>query len=307
MWKQSAILSLAFATSMGMAQTSGSNQNYGINQEAAQKITNGPVVEYKTDHSAMVAWSTKYPGGTYIAYGTDQNNLSQRTEKAWGGTNHRLEIKNLQPSATYYFQVRSENASGKGAMGADVQSNVETFQTLAKGQAPDKTNYNLGVNGGSGMPNSGMPATASNGQFEPLYRMTGGSDHFYTTDASEHSRLASQGSYRDEGVTGYLAKNQISGSVPVYRLSRSIGTSGDHFYTANPAERQAAEQQGYKDEGQIGFIAQNQLPGTVALYRLLNGNNHFYTADPSEYQRIKQTSGWRDEGVIGYIWNQPQQ
>ena len=145
MQKTFAILVLAFAAIMAFAQTN-KPEDYKVNQSGAQKITNGPVIESTSDHSAMIAWSTKDPGGTYIAYGTDQNNLSQRTEKAWGGTNHRLEIKNLQPSTTYYFQVRSENASGTGAAGADVQSSVESFQTVAKGAAPEKANRNVGVN-----------------------------------------------------------------------------------------------------------------------------------------------------------------
>src|SRR3954470_11029352 len=144
MHKTLAVVALALATTlMAGAQTNTPNsQDYKTNQSGAQKITNGPVIEYTSDHSAMIAWSTKDPGGTYIAYGTDQNNLNQRTEKAWGGTNHRLEIKNLQPSTTYYFQVRSENASGNGATGADVESNVDSFQTVAKGAAPEKANRN---------------------------------------------------------------------------------------------------------------------------------------------------------------------
>ncbi len=139
-----AILALALAGTTAFAQSK--PDDYKTNQSGAQKITNGPVIEYKSDHSAMIAWSTKDPAGTYVAYGTDKNNLSQRTEKAWGGTNHRVELKNLQPSTTYYFQVRSEDAKGSGAQGADVQSEVDQFQTLAKGAKPDKTNTNVGVN-----------------------------------------------------------------------------------------------------------------------------------------------------------------
>jgi hypothetical protein len=131
------VVALAVA---GLAQ---SNQSYGINKEGNQKITNGPVIENTSDHSAMIAWSTKEPGGTYIAYGTDRNNLNQRAEKDWGGTNHRAEIKNLQPGKTYYFQVRSENAKGSGA---DVESQVESLTTLAKGQQPNRANRNVGVN-----------------------------------------------------------------------------------------------------------------------------------------------------------------
>jgi phosphodiesterase/alkaline phosphatase D-like protein len=146
MYRRLAITTLALATSIAFGQTKPNPDNYQVNQSGSQKITNGPVIEYTSDHSAMIAWSTKDPAGTYIAYGKDKNSLSQRTEKAVGGTSHRLEIKNLEPSTTYYFQVRSEDAKGPGAMGADVQSNVDSFQTVAKGAAPNKTNRNVGVN-----------------------------------------------------------------------------------------------------------------------------------------------------------------
>jgi hypothetical protein len=148
MYKRLAIAALALATTMAFGQAKKTDtENYKVNKSGAQKITNGPVIEYTSDHSAMIAWSTKDPAGSYIAYGTDRNNLTQRTEKSWGGTNHRLEIKNLRPSTTYYFQVRSEDAKGPNAMGADVQSNVDSFQTVAKGAAPDKANRNVGVQG----------------------------------------------------------------------------------------------------------------------------------------------------------------
>jgi len=150
MKKLAGILVLALATTFGVAQ---SNPNYGVNQQGSQKITNGPVIEYTTDHSAVIAWSTKDAAGTYVAYGTDKNNLNQRAEAPWGGTNHRVEIKNLQPSATYYFQVRSDNAKGSGA---DVESNVDSFTTVAKGAAPDKQNRNVGVNGGAMAASTGL-------------------------------------------------------------------------------------------------------------------------------------------------------
>jgi phosphodiesterase/alkaline phosphatase D-like protein len=130
-------------------------QTYGTNHQGNQKITNGPVVEYTSDHSAMIAWSTKDAAGTYVAYGTDRNSLNQRSEKAWGGTNHRVELKNLQPGATYYFQVRSEDAKGSGA---DVESPVVSFTTQAKGTSPDRDNRNVGVNGGT----QASPASATN-------------------------------------------------------------------------------------------------------------------------------------------------
>ena len=153
---------LVFAASMSFAKTHKQDQ-YGVNAQGNQKITNGPVIEYVSDHSAMIAWSTKSAGGTYIAYGKDQNNLDQKTTRAWGGTNHRLEIKNLEPSTTYYFQVRSENAKGSGA---DVESPVASFQTVAKGAAPDRQNRNVGVNesGSNALPQSGQPGSSATAQ-----------------------------------------------------------------------------------------------------------------------------------------------
>jgi phosphodiesterase/alkaline phosphatase D-like protein len=154
---RSAITVLALALTTSVVAVGPAAAQYGTNEQGKQKITNGPVVEYTTDQSANIAWSTKLPGGTYIAYGTDRNNLSQRAQKSWGGTNHRVEIKNLEPSKTYYFQVRSENAAS-GGQGADVQSAIESFTTQAKGQSPDRDNRNVGVNSGS---NSGSGESAS--------------------------------------------------------------------------------------------------------------------------------------------------
>src|SRR5919112_4142830 len=116
---RTAITVLTLALAGSVMTVSPAAAQYGTNQQGTQKITNGPVVEYTTDNSANIAWSTKLPGGTYVAYGTDRNNLDKRATKDWGGTNHRVSIKNLEPNKTYYFQVRSENAAA-GGKGADV-------------------------------------------------------------------------------------------------------------------------------------------------------------------------------------------
>lgn len=295
------LLILCLTGSLLLAQAT--NQDYGTNQEGTQKITNGPVVEYTSDHSGMIAWSTKYPGGTYLVYGTDPNNLNQRTQKAWGGTNHRLEIKNLQPNTTYYFQVRSENAKGTGN---DVQSPVASFKTVAKGAAPDRENRNVGVNGGTTTTTAGTSPTAgSNASYEPLYRMFGQGDHFYTTNAAEHASVSRAGVYKDEGIEGYLATTQVPGSTPLYRLVARHGSGLDHFYTTSASERQSAMRSGYRDEGVAGYIASSQLPGTVPLYRLLGNNgDHFYTKGESERQSAI-SRGYKDEGIAGYVWSQP--
>ena len=111
MQKTFAILVLAFAATMAFAQTN-KPEDYKVNQSGAQKITNGPVIESTSDHSAMIAWSTKDPGGTYIAYGTDQNNLSQRTEKAWEAPTiaWRSRISSLRPPTTSRYGLKTQAA-----------------------------------------------------------------------------------------------------------------------------------------------------------------------------------------------------
>jgi hypothetical protein len=62
---------------------------------------------------------------------------------------------------------------------------------------------------------------------------------------------------------------------------------------------------GYRDDGIIGYIATSQAPGTLPLYRLSSpdGSAHFYTASASEKSQF-QSQGWKDEGVVGYLWQQ---
>jgi len=309
MYKRLAITALALATTMAFGQTNKPNtDDYKTNQSGSQKITNGPVIEYTSDHSAMIAWSTKYPGGTYLAYGTDRNNLSQRTQKEWGGTNHRLEIKNLQPSTTYYFQVRTEDAKGSGAMGADVQSNVESFQTVAKGAASDKENRNVGVQGATNVSTNPGASTGASGQYEALYRMGGLHDHLYTTNPSEHSSATTMG-YKDEGIAGYLASSQISGTQPLYRLSKPApaGVGGlIHLYTSDNNERQSALSQGYKEDGPLGYIATSQIAGVTPLYRYRSPTgDYFMSADAADRDRARQ-QGYQELGTVGYVWSQPQ-
>ena len=293
------LLTLCLAATLVVAQ---SNQDFGTNREGTQKITNGPVVEYTSDHSAMIAWSTKSPAGTYLVYGTDQNNLSQRSQRGWGGTNHRLEIKNLQPNTTYYFQVRSENAQGTGD---DVQSPVASFRTVARGAAPERENRNVGVGGDNTGMSSGSASTSANMNFVPLYRMYGQGDHFYTTNESEQASVARAGVYKDEGTEGYLASSQAPGTTEFYRLVLHQGSMVDHFYTASATERQSAVSSGYRDEGVIGYIAQSQEPGTTPLFRLLGQQgDHFYTTSEGE-RRSAISKGYKDEGVAGYVWKQP--
>jgi len=94
------------------------------------QITNGPIIEAAFGNSARIAWSTNIPGSTRVNYGTDINNMNELAEAPWGqgGRTHRVELKNLKPNTTYFFQVETGQAAG-----SDVESHVYSFKTPAQG------------------------------------------------------------------------------------------------------------------------------------------------------------------------------
>ena len=102
------------------------------------KITNGPVIEKTDANSATMAWSTDKKGSSRVSYGTSQGALNEFAEAPWGagGLTHRVQLKNLHPNATYYFQVQTTQA--EGAHGAGLESHIFSFHTPAQGHPPVK-------------------------------------------------------------------------------------------------------------------------------------------------------------------------
>ncbi len=76
-------------------------------QQRSARITEPPVVQYADDAFAVITWSTNRPTETRVFYGTDANNLNLIAEfpSHTPGTAHRVDISNLHPNTTYYFQV----------------------------------------------------------------------------------------------------------------------------------------------------------------------------------------------------------
>ncbi|HKW75169.1 MAG TPA: fibronectin type III domain-containing protein [Terriglobales bacterium] len=94
------------------------------------QITHGPVVESTTETMAVIAWSTNVNAGTLLRYGADPDHLDQSAGMPWGGITHRVDLRNLNPGTTYYFQA--ESAEGQGT-GTSARSQVASFATKAAG------------------------------------------------------------------------------------------------------------------------------------------------------------------------------
>lgn len=93
---------------------------------SALQITNGPGAMAVTATSAVIFWNTSAPSGSVVHYGTSPNALDQTAQSPWGQTAHRVELKNLQPNTTYYFQAESGQAQGTGT---GAMSGIEVFKT----------------------------------------------------------------------------------------------------------------------------------------------------------------------------------
>ena len=106
-------------------------QSQQQNQRQNVEITQQPRVENATDNSAIIAWTTNVQAGARVKYGTDRNNLSQTATAPWGAITHRVELKNLRPNTTYFYQVISEHASGTGT---SATGSIDQFRTSGNGQ-----------------------------------------------------------------------------------------------------------------------------------------------------------------------------
>ena len=94
------------------------------------------------------------------------------------------------------------------------------------------------------------------------------------------------------------ASDDASGYANMYRLYNPY--SGEHFYTASPAEKDALSRIGWRWEG-VGWTAPAR--SNTPVYRLYNpyapGGDHHYTTSPAERDALSR-AGWRAEGIGWY-------
>lgn len=127
------LVMLAVLTAAGKIQTGNSGTSVPDHETRSVQITHGPVVELITDSTAQIAWSTNVNAGTLVHYGTDPNNLDQKASMPWGGLTHRVVIRRLNPSTTYYFLAESTQGQDTGTQAQAPQS---SFKTVAQGEPP---------------------------------------------------------------------------------------------------------------------------------------------------------------------------
>jgi hypothetical protein len=120
--------SLLFIAVLSMASwcAAQSGSQYQEPQHQPVKIIHGPVVEFVTDSTAQIAWSTNENSGTVVHYGTDPNNLNEKASMPWGGITHRVLLRRLHSNTTYYF--KTESADGQDT-GTRAEAQEQSFTT----------------------------------------------------------------------------------------------------------------------------------------------------------------------------------
>src|SRR5438874_13460226 len=92
-------------------------------------ITAGPDVT-PTDTGATIHWTTSGTAATILHYGTDPNNLNQKSYQPGGERDHNVTLSNLSPNTTYYFAILRDDMS---------ERTKSQFQTKASGAAAAAT------------------------------------------------------------------------------------------------------------------------------------------------------------------------
>lgn len=110
------------------------------------------------------------------------------------------------------------------------------FMTLSYSEAAS-TGYSFETTGFHLFPTGGAGYTA----LYRCYNLSGG-DHFVSTQSNCEG-------FSNEGILGYAATTQLTGTVPLYRFYRT--STADHLITVNYSE---GAQNGYTNEGILGYV-----------------------------------------------------
>src|SRR5207302_4697601 len=131
------LLSLFLLVNSGaIAQTA--SDNAPPQSVASVNITQGPTIQYADDQFAVITWSTDQPFASRIFYGKDASNLNQISEDTKSlSMRHQINLRNLQPSTTYYFRLDT----GQGTAAVASTDGVNGFQTTALAANPTRNQH----------------------------------------------------------------------------------------------------------------------------------------------------------------------
>ena len=92
------------------AQQAQKADNDANNPKGNVTITNGPNVSPQ-DTSATITWTTSANAATFVKYGTNANDLDQKSAQGGGERSHSVTLSNLTPGTTYHYAIMTDDNS----------------------------------------------------------------------------------------------------------------------------------------------------------------------------------------------------
>lgn len=134
-----------------MASTGSTTSNAATSGSDNIQITLGPEIRNFNGTQGTLYWETDKVAANDVRYGTDANNMNLRAYEAGGSRQHSVELSNLQPGQTYYFEIMRRNGSirktGQFTLPATAQAqSTGTFAAIPVTMSNGGTVYGAGQN-----------------------------------------------------------------------------------------------------------------------------------------------------------------
>jgi len=71
----------------------------------AIKVIAGPIAQNVSDSQATIWWQTSQPSATVVKYGLAPDRLTDTAQQPWGDESHSVQLEDLKPNTTYFFEM----------------------------------------------------------------------------------------------------------------------------------------------------------------------------------------------------------
>jgi hypothetical protein len=228
-----------------------------------------------------------------------------------------VQIKNLQPNTTYYFEVESGQARG----GSEVESQgVLSFRTVAQGQPAIHNEHPQVAQKGLANEENGKVTITSGPVIEHVdsnsatvawsTNVKGSSRVYYGINPNNLIQLA-ESPWGAGGLTHRVDIRNLKPGTTYYftiETGQAQGTGGAEVESktvmsfTTPTSGAAATAGAQPAAAPVSGAQPAATEGKVPLYRLtsVTGHDRLYTTSTPERDRVLQ-QGFRDEGIVGYV------
>jgi hypothetical protein len=193
------------------------------------QITSGPQVTNQSGNTATLTWTTSGVAANEVKYGNNPNNLNQTAYDREGSTQHNIQLTNLQPGETVYFEILRRNGSARDRGKFQFTGNGSASVAMNPSEFPSIGTTTTSM---PGMPTTpGAPSTAGVGI---------GGIHVEQISSGPIARPLGNGSVQIAWTTSVAGdSNVMYGSTPgsMQQLATGPGNTTNHVVTISGLQR----------------------------------------------------------------------